>query len=274
MTQRVRYDSSRYCDTYEGADVPSASEWRDMIAVAMSNRLDPVDAHVYRCIQFSSHSSPLVMGCRDGRDYVVKGLRRPDLARALVNDHVMGILGREMHAPVPAVSLVNIPAALDQRSAGAQALPAGVAHGSHYMPDASKVREGIKNFDIAINRPRFAILAIMYGWAGVQSDHQFFYQDGTNAVYSFDHGHFFPNGPNWTPSGLKSAPAAVPDPVITKKCGLRGVGLDAAKENLRLISDATIARAVGAPPDQWLISMEYRVALAMYLDARRLNLLS
>lgn len=140
----------------------------------------------------------------------------------------MGHVAAALLAPVPIVRIVHIPQELIDGEPALAGVPAGPAHGSRYMPNASKTRQGIKYENLPMNRDRFALLAVMYGLAGVNTDHQFFYEDGTNLVWSFDHGHFFNGGPNWTMDSLRGTPAAAPDAKISAQCGFNSDELSSA----------------------------------------------
>jgi hypothetical protein len=109
---------------------------------------------------------------------------------------------------------------------------------------------------------------MMYGWAGVFSDHQFFYEDTTNRVLSFDHGHFFPSGPNWTIGSLRAAPVAIPDPMIVAACGLTNDELGEARNALLAMTAGIIAGAVSSPPVEWGLSIDEQIELATYLETR------
>jgi hypothetical protein len=50
-----------------------------------------------------------MLACDDGQEYVVKGRHVP---RTLVNDQIVGHLGKAMEAPVGEVRLVDVPAEL------------------------------------------------------------------------------------------------------------------------------------------------------------------
>ncbi len=83
--------------------VASEDEWRDRISTAAVAAASSVSALTYRKIRFQSFSSPVVLGCDDGHNYVVKALgKKPGLHRALFNDPTMGALAGFIGAPVPA----------------------------------------------------------------------------------------------------------------------------------------------------------------------------
>ena len=72
----------------------SESDWRDLISREMASGSRTVSAHTYRRIKFQSFSCPVVLGCDDGDDYVVKALgKQPALHRALFNDLTIGLSG-------------------------------------------------------------------------------------------------------------------------------------------------------------------------------------
>jgi hypothetical protein len=188
----------------------------------------------------------------------------------MANDQVMGRAAAAMNAPVPAISLVRVNQALIDAQAELADFIAGSLHGSHYMPDVSKTRQGFAHLAVPANRSRFASLAMLYGLAFVQYDHQFFYQDGTHHVWSFDHGHFFPNGPNWTVTSLQTAP----DATIVVNCTLSAQELTAAKPSLAGVTTDVIASAMGAIPAAWGVSSAEKVEWAVYLERRRDRLIA
>ena len=223
-------------------------------------------------MKFSSISCPVLLACSDGNEYVVKG-NKGGLGRANSNDQMVGRLATAMGAPVPPVTIVQVAPDLTQNQPDLHDLPPGLAHGSRYMPDSSNVKQGIAFQNVPENRPRFAALAVMYGWA-TASDHQFFYQDGTSFVLSFDHGHFFPGGPNWTIQNLQGAAAAAPDATIVNGCQLQLDELTEAKTRLGAVTNATIAAAVASPPAAWGMLPDERVEMALFLERRRDQLLA
>lgn len=182
-----------------------ANQWEDLITRAAANRVSPIKAQTYRNKKWGSASAPVVLGCDDGNDYVVKGQQA---GRAIVNEQIVGKLGVALKAPVGQVNLIDVPADLIGMQADLKHIPAGVSHGSHLIPDCSD-RQWLAHQDVPDNRLRFAALAVLYGWIPA-GDHQLIYsQTAPHLVYSVDHGHFFPGGPNWTATGLGGAGSSV-----------------------------------------------------------------
>jgi len=207
----------------------------------------------------------VLLECDDGKSYVVKGKQA---GRMITNDQILGALGHALGGPVPVVVLVDVPQELIDAEPEMSHMSAGVAHGSAWIPDASD-REGIAHQDVAENRQRFAFLAVLYGWAPA-NDAQFIYTNAApRLVYSVDHGHFFPGGPDWTIDTLNAASPADLDGAIDAACTWTAGHLRAVLTHLENFTDEAIADVVSRPPDDWNVSQQERSVLATYLAERR-----
>jgi hypothetical protein len=247
-----------------------ADQWRQLIAEAAAKRPAPIKAHTYRNKKWGSASAPVVLGCEDGHDYVVKGQQA---GRAIINEQIVGRLGAELGAPVGQVNLIEVPADLIGMQADLKHMPAGVSHGSRLIPGCSD-RQWIAHHDVPENKQRFAALAVLYGWIPA-GDHQLIYrQTAPHVVFSVDHGHFFPGGPNWTVAGLNGAGPAVLYGELMSGCKITREELRTVEDRLRTVSVTTIAEAIATPPDTWNITVEERVAVAAYLATRKEQLLA
>jgi len=246
----------------------------ELIEAARSTRPLPLQAETYLGKKGSSFSNPVEIMCNDSNVYVVKGRQagRADVSRAMVNDHIVGRLGALLDAPVPQIALVEIPLELIEAQLEMQHIIAGIAHGSRIIEGVSD-KLGIQNHDLAENRSRFSLLAVLFGWVGA-GDSQFFYKKAEPyLVYSFDHGHFFPEGPKWTEASLAQQQDAWPDQQITQACSLRDEEIRDAVERLRKIDNRAIAEVVAGPPDEWGLTQAERVTLFQYLAGRSDQLL-
>jgi hypothetical protein len=206
--------------------------------------------------------------CVGNRHFVAKGTRNQ---KGLVAEHVVGRLGQLLEAPVGEVALIEIPEALRAQPEVAN-MGAGLAHGTRFIENLTN-REAIAYIDVSENRVRFARLCALYSLAGA-SDHQLFYSTNSpRVVYSLDHGHFFPGGPNWTVDSLRAAPPACVDGWFGG-ANLTNVELAEARSKLESIADADISDVLGGPPPEWPFTQEERNALDIYLKARRDKLLT
>jgi hypothetical protein len=256
-------------------------DWELLISEQITVRGMPLlqaDTYVHR---WGSNAKPVQLICDDGLSYIVKG---GHAGRVLVNDHVVGHLAPAVGAPCGEPALIEITAALIAEEprlqepvyAGAAMQP-GIWHGSRYMPGLSRDRQPVLHTTVAENRARFASLALLYGWIGSWQDHQFLYQrKPPPLVFSVDHGHFFPGGPDWQIAQLAAPPnGGGPDASLCSESKLTPLELEAAAGTYRSMDATTvIARAVAAPLDEWGITMAERVALAEYLAKRHSELLA
>ena len=250
--------------------MPDIEEWKMLVERAV--RPTPVKALHYLGITYQSCSKPALMACSDNHDYVVKWYMP---SRMIVNDQIIGILGKALGAPVPEVSLVELVPDLIHADPALNHFRAGICHGSRFIKDVSENRENFNFTYVQENRTRFALLAVLYGLAFVAGDHQFLYKkQSPRLVYSHDHGHFFPKGPDWTVESLDRAPKSTLDDTIIQKCDFTTTEITEALQPLQKVDNPCIAMAVAAPPEHWGLSLEERVALAIYLEKRRDSLLA
>jgi HipA-like protein len=244
--------------------MPTDAEWSQKITAVTASRPVPVIAQTFLGL-LPGFSRAVKLSCSDGQTYVVKGRQ---IGRAIVNEHIVGSLGRALGAPVGEINLVEVLAAFIAIEPQIRHLSPGIAHGSVFDATYSE-KMGLAHMTVLENRERFARLSVLFSWMGA-GDHQFFYEKSPpNRVASFDHGHFF--GQNWTEASITALPPPQPDPVF-QVCALTAQELQEAVARLQQISDDDIARAVGVPPDDWGVSMQERIAMANYLWNRKSQL--
>ncbi len=217
-----------------------------------------------------SYSGPVLLTASDGRDYVVKGLRvgnEAAMAKALTAEQVVATLGRMLRAPIPPVTLIDVPAELIAIEPLMAHFSPGVAHAQLFMPGYSD-RMDIVPPKSERNRAAYALLAALYGWAGA-GDHQLIASlDRAADVYSVDHGHFFSaGGPTWDAASLGAAHSAEPDPHFVAYA--EGSAVEAAVRRVKAIPREGVAAAVSRSHPDWGVSIGDLVALAQYLIARR-----
>jgi hypothetical protein len=244
------------------------------IAAEFCNRPAPIKATTY-LRKWNTNSQPVALLCDGGDTYVVKALQagRTDMGRVLVNEQVVARIGKLMHAAVPHVALIDVPAELITSQPEMSHITPGVAHGSQFVENVTE-RMQYENAAIAENRPRFALLAVLFGWTGAQ-DHQFVYEKTSpHLVYSVDHGFFFPGGSAWTEASLGVAPPAQPDIAVINACGTTEPELHQALHALSAIVGEALISVVSLPPDEWGLTMGDRIALFNFLTRRRAELLA
>lgn len=239
--------------------------WPDFFQSARTTLQTTVIARTFIRTMGTSFSSPVQLKCDDGHSYIVKS---SSYGLATATEQIVARLAPVISSPVPETRLVSISQSLlDDNKLGMNKFQEGLAHGLRFMPNCTD-KSGIEHQNLSINRQKFASLAVLYGWFHLGGDHQFFYDKTTNEVYSFDHGFFFPNGPNWSEMSLDSYKIVQLDPLITGACTFTQPEIAAAKLPLAIVTSEHVATAIMSPPDDWQITMPMRLKAAEYLMSR------
>jgi hypothetical protein len=212
-----------------------------------------------------SFSRPVWLECNDSKIYVVKGRHA---GRAIFNDQIIARLGHLLGAPVGQPVFVTIPEELKQIEPQMHDISSGLAHGTLWIPDTTE-RLWLAYTDKDYNRSRFALLSVLYGWLGANDNQLVYSNQDPYLVYSVDHGHFFPGGPDWNIQSLANSPEAQPHPEICASCGLNDSDIKAALVNLNRIADDDIIEMIGLPPDEWGVSMDERIEISNFIMSRR-----
>jgi len=253
--------------------MPTAEELqrlRDEITNAAADKPQPVVAETF-LRRWPSYSRPVALRCDDGKEYVVKGQHA---GRGIINDQTVARLGIELGAPVGEPQIVEIPAELVAIEPQLKDIRPGTAHGTELVQNCTDRIWPPSDLGLLDNRRRLALLAVLYGWCHA-NDHQLIYSNVTpRLVYSVDHGHFFPGGPNWTIASLANVAIATLEPGIVGHCGLSEDEQRIATEKLQNMSSQSIVNAVAISPDEWGMSLDERVALASFLILRRDELIA
>jgi hypothetical protein len=242
----------------------SPDEWKVLFKADGQNKPNVTKAITY-IRSWDSVCRAVQVGYDDGNDYIIKGSQ---VGRSAFNDQVVGRIAWELGAPVSQVSLVQVETDLVASNPEMAHVSSGLAHGSLFIRDCTECA-WLQYVDLRENRPRFALLSVLYGWI-VGAEKQFFYSiTPPNLVYSFDHDAFFPDGPNWSVQSLNRAPYPDVDGVIVDQCGLRHRELNEACGYLERITPEIIALAIASVPAEWgAVDGSQRIVLAQYLWQR------
>jgi hypothetical protein len=167
---------------------------------------------------------------------------------------------------------VSIPESLRAIEPELHDVSAGLSHATAQIASCSD-RGGLSNLDEPLNRNRFAGLCVLYTWLHA-GDHQMIYSlVEPRIVWSVDHGHFFPGGPNWTGDTLAACgPIARLEPLFDV-LGLEAADYKTYVERLSELDDQKIRDVVDTPPDEWGVGGQERLALADFIVRRRRELI-
>ena len=220
--------------------------------------------------KWGSASRPILVTCDDGAQWVLKGAHNQ---RANFNEQIVARLGAAIGAAVCEVCVAEIPRALCNIEPQLADVTAGEAHGVRYVPDCTD-REGVRHTAEPGNPERFASLQLLYTWAHA-GDHQLIYTlNSPHVVYSVDHGHFFPHGPNWTAATLGACPAITQLDGTFAPCGLTPQVLKTFRDRIAAVSDPAVRLLVDGPPDSWGVAAAERDAMHAFLVQRRNQLVA
>lgn len=250
---------------------PCRTYWGERIALIERATSAPRKADIFFRLWMTA-SRPAHLQCDDGLEFVVKG---SNAGRQTVNDQIVARLGSFMGAPVGQPGFVDVPAELieSQSEMKSEGFLPGLSHGSEFVGDCTEAeRNAPMHSNLPENRERFALLAVLYGWVS-SNDHQLLYRKQLpNLVFSVDHGHFFPGGPNWDENKLKSAPDPSVHDWFKSTCQFTDGEIKFAARRLAGVTDDQIAYAVGVVPDARGLTESERISLAIYLAERRAKL--
>ena len=244
------------------------AEWHDLIVAAQVDSVAVVKADTF-IEAWHTASRPVAMECDDGTTYVLKACQpaNPGMPKVMAAEQVVARLGGIIHAPVPSVTLVDVEPDLIAAEPQMAHMSPGIAHASRRIPNCTD-RLNIEAPGSDANGEAYARLAVLYGWV-TADDHQIIRtRDSAASVYSVDHGHFFPGGPNWSAATLATPGAATPDQMLVN-AGADAATVQGALADARQIPDEGIARVIGWVQPSWGVPIADLVALGKYLSDRR-----
>lgn len=237
--------------------------WKSWLEQYAIQPIQPLKAITFRRA-WRTKAQPVLLQCEDGRNYMVKSQQA---GRQIVNDQIVARLGEFLGAPIGRPKIIEIIPDLVEIEPQLAHISPGIAHGTCFIERCFDSYELIATSENE-NRLRLMLLAILYGWVQA-NDRQFLFNTSPpRLIHSVDHGHFFPNGPDWTTADLSSASKARLDPYFTK-CDFTLDEIAEGRHSLEQITPEHLIRAVASPPDQWGITIKERVALVKYLTKRK-----
>lgn len=248
-------------------------QWRDALESAIAQPEELLFVEHFLKV-WNTSARPALFRCYDNQKYMIKGQQA---GRQIVNDQIVARLGITINATVGYPRIAEIDSELSEGYPELDYLTPGTAHATLFIEGCKDERDLTKFYtQQAENIPRFASLCVLYGWV-LARDHQFLFEKQyPNRVYSVDHGHFFPGGPNWTHETLSQAPAAELDTHLRILCSFsrESPEIRNALEQLDQVSEDQIIQAVAAPPNEWGLTMEERVTMVEYLVKRQKELIN
>lgn len=150
-------------------------------------------------------SKPFVGFDGDGQRWWIKADNNPQNGKVIVSEHIVGRMGELMGAPVCRVAVVEIPPDLEgeEYTSGRQ-LQAGLTHASLEVSGTENRKKSLRYPTADDNACRHVAILALYDWCWGNDAQWLYSAPRDHAVYSHDHGHYFPGGPNWTTEKLQA----------------------------------------------------------------------
>lgn len=239
---------------------------QDILLTFLNQRIEIIEARTY-LKGWRTKSNPVLLKCEDGKQYVVKG-RQADRQR--INDQIVARLGLIINAPVGNPKIINVSQDLIDIEPNLKNFGIGTAHGTEFIPNCFDQWSLIATSEPE-NRIRLVTLALLYGWTHA-NDHQFIFRKlPPRIIYSVDHGHFFPNPPNWKIEHLEQDSPATLDTYFDC-CNFVHAELEKIYDILKDVTDNMIIEVVASPREEWGITITERLGMINYLINRKKEL--
>jgi hypothetical protein len=249
------------------------SDWKGLVG----GRTDSFDALMAITINAApgpgTWSGPLRVTASDGRDYFVKTLEacpQPDDRPSLAIEQIVSRVGRLIGAPVCETSLIRIPDQLaGWPTARGMPLASGLAHASLAIERADFRRPPLEERMSDDNQRRHVGVYALCDWC-FSCDEQWLYDvDNGLAVYSHDHGLYFPPVGRgfWTRDELV-ANAALAHEWRDPRGGLSPQATQEVGDALDRISQAELVEVLQDIPASWPVSDDELEALGWFLEHR------
>jgi hypothetical protein len=250
----------------ENPEPNDTDQLQGLLIKLLEQPIDIIEARTY-LKAWRTKSNPVLLKCEDGKTYVVKGKQA---GRQIINDQIVARLGLEINAPVGNPKIINISQELIDIEPNLTGFGAGTAHGTEFIPNCIDQWILIATSEPE-NRIRLVTLALLFGWTHA-NDHQFiFHKIPPRLIYSVDHGHFFPNPPEWKTKDLEQDSPATLDSYFDH-CNFTEDELKKVYNILKNITEQTIAQVVAFPREDWGITFKERLGMINYLTKRQREL--
>lgn len=204
----------------------------------------------------------------DGQRWWVKPLSNPQGQRVTINEYIVGRIGNAIAAPTCEVSLIEIgPDHVGYEITPGRALEAGYAYCSADVPDVYEVKSALAHRLRDDNRSRhagvYALWDLCFG-----SDPQWLHQKTDDErIFSHDHGHYFPSGPDWTVDSL-NAHVGEAHPLPDAATDLLPDAVNGVAGRVEALSAAAILPILLSIPAGWPIEDEALEALGWFIEER------
>jgi hypothetical protein len=187
--------------------------------------------------------------------------------KVIVTEYLVGSLGALIGAPTCEVAIVRIPNEIVgwEFRPGAT-LKAGLAHASRDVEDA-QLLHALEYRQQDDNRRRHAGVFAIYDWCWGGDDQWLYCHTEDQKLYSHDHGHYLPGGPNWSEDTL-TAHVDEQHVLNSPKPGLDPAAINEFAGQLENINREKLLPILRSVPTVWAVTDTELEAVGFFLERR------
>lgn len=245
------------------------SDWSGLLR---GRRGDQHDLSVVAVVSSSGNSfgNPIQVIASDNRQYWVKNLNGcPAVAQAsLAIEFVVSGVGRLIGAPVCETKVIRIPEELDGTVLPGGKLHSGLGHASLAVERAIERRHTLSARSLDDNSRRHAGIYALWDWC-FGADGQWLYDmNADQALYSHDHGLYFPPNDGTCSPRLLRQTVDVPNELEDPPDGLNLEAVEDAARALEQIDREALVKILCGVPASWPVRDDDLEAIGWYLESR------
>lgn len=212
-----------------------------------------------------SQSFPALTAC-DERCYI-KAPNNPQGGRVICSEYIVSAVGQLIAAPVCDVRPIRIgPEFVGIRLPSGLELVEGVGSASIAIPDA--MQEGdLSHRDRGDNARRHAGIFALHDWCWGGDSQWLRRVTDDDKFFSHDHGHYFPQGPNWNEAALL-ANVDTPWELAKDTAGLELAEINRLASTLESVTHAQLRDVLVSVPAEWGIPDDELEAVGFFLERR------
>ncbi len=252
-------------------DPTFVGQWDEWLS-RVTGRADPGDDRLTLVMPLGQSktggSGSFQARCSDGQRWWVKPLNNcQGSPRIVINEFIIGRLGSLIGAPVCEVAVVHIgPDHVGWEFRAGYHLQEGFACASREVEGVHESHQ-LDHRNRDDNSRRHAGAFALFDWCWGSDPQWLFEAPADERTHSHDHGHYFPNGPNWTEASLQRdvggahvLPQATTDLLQAEK--------ERLAERLEQLTADEIAAVLRQVPASWPVADDELAALGAFLEQR------
>ncbi|HMT04826.1 MAG TPA: hypothetical protein PKD76_04700 [Solirubrobacterales bacterium] len=211
---------------------------------------------------------PILVQAEDGHDYWCKVVENPMSDRVPTNELIAAGIGEKLGVAMPKTRIMDVTELIGWEFVEGRFIRNRWAFGSRNVIGGTPTHD-LKHEQRDGNSKRYVGFYALYDLL-VGGDPQWLINVTDDHGYlSFDHGHFFPGGPDWSTRSLRPALQTEAHRLNQPPGNLDLDEVNRVGTAIESLSRADIDEVVSRVPPEWPVSDPELAALAGFIDARR-----